>query len=305
MTQICSNCQTPNRDSARFCHACGQPLHPGSIADEPPMQPLVVNSGQPPTESATGTVTNTVAAASPEFMWPEQFATVTDKAAPLPPAFGLPPSPSPALNSSAETRGRRTGSSLPSKRPLIALASVGVLVLVVAGLWLGWGSSSLEVPSASSLSAATPPLTAASGSSPGTEILAAPEPRINEMPAALTVAEPSAPQQQLVPSVAQRPAPKAETRAPVAKLSIPALPASAAAPAQSAATTAAAPSPAPETVISNAALSPREACASSKGASLAGCLEQQCAKATLHRHPQCQRLRTEQEQEFQRIYGGS
>ncbi len=310
MTQICSNCQASNRAPARFCRACGQPLGHASN-DKLPWLSQEADGEKRTTESNMSTVQASMEAPTSQLMWQAKPEASAGTVEPLPPPFGLPRREPSALNPSAATSDSLIGGSLQSNRlvirPLGALTAIGVLVLLAASLWFGWAPSTSEVKSGPALVAATTPTVAASSSSSGVETTALSQPRIIEIPVASPAAEPPAMPQQVMPLLVQRPAPKVEPKTPVAKLSIPALPAPASSSTEGAATTTtnAPAKPAAELVISQGPLSPRDACSNGSASGQAACLDQQCAKPALQQHSQCQRLRKERELEFQRLYSGS
>jgi hypothetical protein len=310
MTQICSNCQAPNRVPARFCRACGQPLGLASNENLPWLS-QEADAGKRPAESTLSTVQASMEVATSRLMWQDQAEGSAGTVAPLPPPFGLPHREPSALNLGDAISGSLTGASAKANRfvirPLGVLAAISMLVLLAAGFWLARTSSTAEVPSDAALSAATPPAIAASGSALSIDTTAVSRPVINETPAASQAAEPPTMPQRVTPLLVQRPAPKVEPKTPVAKLSIPALPAGAATSNEGPATTTtnAAAAPAAELAIPHGTLSPRDACSSVGAAGQAACLDQQCAKPALQQHSQCQRLRKEREQELQRLYSGS
>lgn len=311
MTQICSNCQAPNRVPARFCRACGQPLGLASNENLPWLS-QEPGAEKRPAESAVSTVQASMEVATSRLMWPDQPQGNAGTVASLPPPFGLPNREPSALHPGDAISGSLTGASAKANRfvirPLGVLAAIVMLVLLAAGFWLVQTSSTAEIPSDKAVSATTPPAVAASGSAPIIETTALSQPPINETPAAPPAAEPPAMPQQVTPLLVQRPAPnKVEPKAPVAKLSIPALPAPAAASKEGPATTTtnAAAAPNAELAIPPGPLSPRDACSSVGASGQAACLDQQCAKPALQQHSQCQRLRKEREQEVQRLYSGS
>jgi hypothetical protein len=309
MTQICSSCQAPNREIARFCRACGHPLLPAS-SEKPTSLSEKTDSMNRPTESALGDAPASTVATTSVWMWPDQAETMAGGAAPLPPPFGLPPSNASATGPLSATGGQAnaTPARWAGRRlilPFVALGVIGGSTLLAASVWLWQTPAIPQAPSEKALSALEIPTANASNMVSTSEPIKIPEPQLST-PAAATQPEAIAPASQPEkPLVVQRPPPKADPKVAAAKLSIPALPAPAANATENPANTNAPPLPAAEVVISAKPLSPRDACASSSGPSQTTCLDQQCAKPELRQHTQCQRWRKEREQEFERLYGGS
>lgn len=313
MSQICSGCSAPNRESARFCRACGQPLQPVSNNKFPP-HPRDAGQGKRPTHSGASIVEASVEAASSKLTWQDQFSasSVAVKPPPLPPPFGLPgheQKPLPAGR--AQNEHLAGGSGRMNQffmRPLAMAGVIGVLVLIFCGVWFGWASSTTSTENETVISASMRPAVAASSPTHSIEAAPSAELQINSVLTVPPVTEPTPVAPQIPPSMPLRPATKVDRGASVAKLSIPALPT----PSETVADAPAVPSTMSvqskanaDLVIPSGPLSPKEACANTGSSGHAACLEQQCEKPALQQHAQCQRLRKERELEIQRLYSGS
>ena len=312
MTNICSSCEAVNRDTARFCSACGQP-----------MRPAFFNTPNWPSEETVRdyltTASTAVEPAKNQISLPSQpkpqdkEEPIPWQPEPLPPPFALPRHDQLAINpSSRRDRDPDTHNVkllLHTRGPIIALAVMGVAALVATTVWL-WPTqdtvpSTAEVKPKKVIAATKIQTPIAISPSAGVVPVAPQEPQTptnKDAPAAISSIPAEKPS---TPSATRQPLPKVDAGAPVAKLSFPALPAQATTSPPAAVTTPPPPSPTPELVISTAPASPRDACANKSGANQTTCMEQQCDKSTMREHVLCQRFRKDRAQEFERLYGGS